>query len=979
MNTIYRIVWNAAFGKWVVASELAKGRKKKSHRSMASFIALTAAVAGLGVTGYASAQTLGSNVTQGNSGNVVLGDNAMGAATCIKDNSVPTAACDVVIGNSASAAAGNSVVIGDHASTTANASTAIGSYATADKYSQAIGAGANASGGWATAIGQSAQATSTNTTAIGTNATATLDGATAIGSSAHANGQNSFALGRNSNAATEGSMAFGYGVTSTGADAIALGSGASADADYSIAIGSSASTQGAGAIAIGQNASIVGGSANAIAIGTGATASMANSLAIGSNAASATESVALGDGAKARNQNDTAVGAGATASLNSTAVGQGAAAVSGSTAVGVGATTTFASNAVALGAGSSTMRNNTVAVGAAGSERQIVNLAAGVQGTDAVNVSQLKPVVAGLGGGATINSTTGAVTGPTYNVQGATQTNVGDALDALDGGLKTAQGDIATINNQIGNMGDTLANAVMYDDSTHGSVTLGGASAAAPVTLHNVAAGALDAGSTDAVNGSQLYATNQQVATNTTNINNLDGRVTTVEGDVSHLYDQVNQGGIGLVQQAASGANLTVGKDTDGAAVDFADKNGNARTLSNVSAGMADTDAVNVSQLKSSGLIDANGNAMAAVTYDRNVDGTANYNSITLGGGKSSGPVAIHNVAAGTEDTDAVNVGQLKTAGLVDSDGNTLDAVVYDPGSNRGSVTLGGVGAAAPVVLTNVANGQSQYDAVNFGQLTGVQSDLQNQINTMNSQVTNIDGRVTNLEGTSAAPVSGGGDPGRGSSSSVDYAAASPGSESAAPANVGSSAGSVAVGYNATATGNGSSAAGQGAAATGSSSTAIGAGATASADNSVALGAGSVATQANSVSVGSAGNERTITNVASGVNATDAVNVSQLQASQNWAKSYVDQTATQLNNRINTVGRHADAGTAAAMAMSNIPQAYQPNQSSLGAGIGTFNGQAAVAVGMSTITPGGRWVLKGSLTGNSQGDVGVGFGASMVW
>ena len=174
---------------------------------------------------------------------------------------------------------------------------------------------------------------------------------------------------------------------------------------------------------------------------------------------------------------------------------------------------------------------------------------------------------------------------------------------------------------------------------------------------------------------------------------------------------------------------------------------------------------------------------------------------------------------------------------------------------------------------------------------------------------------------------------------------------------------------------------GQAATVSASSGTAVGQGASvaSSATNSVALGSGSVATQANSVSVGSAGNERTITNVQAGVNATDAVNVSQLQSSQNWAQNYTDQKVGQLNNRINAVSHHADAGTAAAIAMTNSPQAYQPNQSSLGAGIGSFNGQAAVAVGMSTITPNGRWVLKGSLTGNSQGDVGVGFGASMVW
>ncbi|NIF46149.1 hypothetical protein F3J14_36090, partial [Burkholderia sp. Tr-862] len=82
-------------------------------------------------------------------------------------------------------------------------------------------------------------------------------------------------------------------------------------------------------------------------------------------------------------------------------------------------------------------------------------------------------------------------------------------------------------------------------------------------------------------------------------------------------------------------------------------------TLSNVKAGTADMDAVNVSQLKSSGLIDGDGKSIAAVTYDKKTDGTPNYNSVTLGGGKSTGPVTLSNVAEGKAGTDAVNVDQL--------------------------------------------------------------------------------------------------------------------------------------------------------------------------------------------------------------------------------------------------------------------------------------------------------------------------------
>jgi len=696
-----------------------------------------------------------------------------------------------------------------------------------------------------------------------------------------------------------------------------------------------------------------------------------------------------------------------------------------------------------------------------GSYRTLSHIKGGTDDYDAVALWQLKSttnamaanVATALGGGATVTGDLPLFSAPTYNVQGGTQHDVGTALDALDGGLTAAQGDVTSLQGTVGSLQGAMADALAYDDTTHASVTLGGASASAPVALRNVASGELSATSTEAVNGSQLYATNQQVSTNTTSITNLDGRVTTVEGDVTNLdgrvttvegsvtslTNQMNTGTVGLVQQAAAGAGLTVGKDTDGTSVDFADKDGNARTLTSIGAGTADTDAVNVSQLKSSlasaGLVDDDGNAVAAVTYDKNADGTPNHGSVTMGGGKASGPVTIKNVAAGVDDTDAVNVSQLKATGLVDGSGNAMDAVVYDAGSNRGMITLGGAGALAPVTLTNVANGKSMYDAVNFGQLSSLQSDLLSQISTVSDQVVNVGNQVADIDSRVTSIESG--DTGLGGSLSyLDSNAASDAPHGNADA--GDSAG-LALGYDSVATGENASAIGQGAQALGSNGLAVGSGAyaagpndtaiggnakvnadhstalganssvaanatnavavgaesqvnassgtaigqgasvAASATNAVAIGAGSQATQANSVSVGSAGNERVITNVAAGVNATDAVNVSQLQSTQDWARNYMDHATGALNNRINNVGRDAAAGTAAAIATANIPQAYAPNQGSVGAGVGTFNGQTAVAVGMSTVTPSGRWVLKANLTGNNRGDVGAGFGAAMVW
>ncbi|ONZ59387.1 hypothetical protein A8F42_19150, partial [Burkholderia cenocepacia] len=256
--------------------------------------------------------------------------------------------------------------------------------------------------------------------------------------------------------------------------------------------------------------------------------------------------------------------------------------------------------------------------------------------------------------------------------------------------------------------------------------------------------------------------------------------------DAKDDHDALNLGQLkdaGLVGDDGAGkltsAAVTYDKNADGTINhDKATLAGTSgTTLSNVKAGVADMDAVNVSQLKGSGLIGDDGKSIAAVTYDRNADGTPNYGSVTLGNG--TGPTQLKNVAdakddhdalnlgqmkdaglvgedgagkltsaavtydknadgtinhdkatlagtsgttlsnvkAGVADMDAVNVSQLKDAGLIDpSTGKSLAAVTYDD-ATKSTVTLGGVGATTPVALKNVADGTDRHDAINLGQL----------------------------------------------------------------------------------------------------------------------------------------------------------------------------------------------------------------------------------------------------------------------
>jgi autotransporter adhesin len=124
--------------------------------------------------------------------------------------------------------------------------------------------------------------------------------------------------------------------------------------------------------------------------------------------------------------------------------------VTASNGVAIGANASaIAANSVALGAGSVADRANTVSMGAKGAERQVTHVAAGTQSTDAVNVGQLNPVVASLGGGAHIDASTGAVTGPSYQLDGQTYYNVGDALGSLDTGVQRNREGLARLDNRI--------------------------------------------------------------------------------------------------------------------------------------------------------------------------------------------------------------------------------------------------------------------------------------------------------------------------------------------------------------------------------------------------------------------------------------------------------------------------------------------------------------------------------------------------
>ncbi|PXW39086.1 autotransporter adhesin, partial [Klebsiella oxytoca] len=526
--------------------------------------------------------------------------------------------------------------------------------------------------------------------------------------------------------------------------------------------------------------------------------------------------------------------------LDSVAIGMGAVANNaGDIALGAGSLTE-----AAVGTAGVTLRGtdyafaganptSTLSVGSEGAERTITNVAAGrLSGTstDAVNGSQLY-------------ATNTALENIVINVDGLKD----DALlwDADKGAFS----------------------------ASHGSSVVN--------KITNVAAGELSDKSTDAVNGSQLYATNQKV-------DNLDYRVTNIEENYTNTvlptmrYLKVNSTGPDAV---ASGTDaIALGQGT-------------------VASGNNSIATGNGAQASGNGAIATGNNASASgtgsVAIGDNASVTAS-NSVALGSGSvadrdntvSVGSAGnerqVTNVAAGTEDTDAVNVAQLK-----DATGNITNNV------------------------TNISDGKDGMFQVN---------------NTSNY---------------------------------------------AKPAVTGSD--SLAGGAGSSASGSNSMAVGTKASASGANSVALGNGSSATAKNSVALGANSVANRENSVSMGYTGGERQVTNVAAGTETTDAVNVGQLKQGVSESVNYTNKQFNQLKNMVNDQKDKLSAGIAGAMAMSSLPQPYAPGASMVGLGGGTYQGQSAVAFGVSTISDNGKWVTKVSGTTNSQGDFGASIGVGYQW
>ena len=550
---------------------------------------------------------------------------------------------------------------------------------------------------------------------IGTDSIA-IGSSTVVGyGKADASGMNAIAIGKNATANKMNSIALGNEAQAIGPSSTSLGFGANSSATGTVAIGAGASAgdgagngSGQGAIAIGGNA--VAKNQGSIAIGKGTEVNEDNAIAIGSGASSAKGAVVVGVGS---------TGAAGAVSLNGVATGINAVSIGTdseaktSGAVSIGYKSKAGVSAVGIGNEAFAYATDSIAIG----RGNIVNPASGI-GSVAIGQDNVLSVKDTFVLGSNINT---SVANSVVLGANSQLSRVNTEVNNPSVGYLDAEG-----NAQTKSYNHTYAGAPVV---ANGAVSVG--APGAERQIQNVAAGRVNAVSTDAVNGSQLYAVLSEV-------NDLDqksGWNVSVDGGNKTLIkdrdDVVNF-------KAGSNVNLNKADRADGADIEVnlnddialtnagsvvikgaSDgtgpiqlKQGNisfgGNQLHDVARGTADTDAVNVKQLKDSSWTVKTTDGSARIKADNSVgfygDSASNI-TVTQKQGTDGTNLSIELA----KDLDLTADGSVKT-GNTTLDGQGLKL------ANGPSVTTSGIDAGNKTI-TKVAPGVNGTDAVNLNQL----------------------------------------------------------------------------------------------------------------------------------------------------------------------------------------------------------------------------------------------------------------------
>ena len=725
MNKIFKVVWSKTKECYVVVSEVAKnnGGKKKALASVLAGLAMVAATAGAPVhanvnTGGSAVNISpdaynGSNTTGRNS--VVVGyqnrtDNhdgtiAIGAANTATENSA------MALGNGNTASGGAAVAMGAYNQATGRASVAIGNVSMASaEDSIAIGNRANSnpanqdrgSGQYSIAMGRESWARGTDNISIGHNATTDSTG-------------DSIAIGRDSTSNSVNTVTIGAQTKATGGYAVAIGRESEVNANFATAMGYQSKAKGSASIAIGkQNNSNLG---DTITMGNSNTANTMGGIAIGKNNIADSS---IGDPTTANKENSQiAIGLNNKAtSLDTVAIGREAE----STKTG----------AVSLGARTKAKGDYAVALGSASDGKT-------VEASDyAVAVGAMAKATGdrsvAVGGGAEASASRAVAHGYRSSASVADGVALGSNSKAtVDKGVKGFNPAETRTNKYDGLTGNVQT-------STLAAVSVGdGKNATRQIT--GLAAGKEDS---DAVNVAQLRSVNLKYAGDTGNGDVLldDGTLKIKGDDPTFISTSADKNGVTV--KAKIGADITntngkaVAPTTNGIATTdnvakainesgwnvVSSNNGGSVTGTQASKKVSPGDTVTLSAGKNIVLDQTDKQFTYSLNKDVDLtkdgsltigDTKINNDGMTITGGPSvtktginAGNKKITNVAAGTDDTDAVNVKQLKSAKTEVKAGNGVTvAKTQDATDGHDIYTVSSTGATGNTDPSKVEAGKN--------------------------------------------------------------------------------------------------------------------------------------------------------------------------------------------------------------------------------------------------------------------------------
>ncbi|WP_343717803.1 YadA-like family protein, partial [Inquilinus sp.] len=542
-----------------------------------------------------------------------------------------------------------------------------------------------------------------------------------------------------------------------------------------------------------------------------------------------------------------------------------------------------------------------VSVGTDKSYRQITNVADGTDAQDAVTIRQLQGAIASV-----------AVTSTKYFHANST---AGDSLAVGD--QSVAVGPTTVVN---GDNGVGIGNGAIVDQTAPGGTAIG-------QKAHVMLADGLAFGTNSLAAGIQSIAIGAGAQSTFANSIALGGNSRTTVGA------QTNYTAFGLAGQQQN----SVGEVSIGAG-------GAERKLTNVAAGSADTDAVNVSQLKGvttnitnlfggTTVINPDG-SITGPTYNIQGKGyTTVYNAfeavnnsltnINNGGGikyfhanstladsqaNGTNSVAVGPTAvASTENSVAMGNGAQASANAGDvalGSGSKTQAVVGTSSASFNNFNLSGFAGTNPTSTVSVGDVGAERTITNVaaGRISATSTDAING-SQLYSLATVVDNSISGGAGIKYFHTN---------STLADSSPTGTNSTAIGPASTASATNAISMGNGAGASANNAIAIGAGAQATKANSLALGAGSTTMANLSDAayapvVGMKTAGVATGEVSFGSSGSERRLTNVAAGSAATDAVNVSQLSALANISVKYDTDSAGNLTNRITLGGGNPNA------------------------------------------------------------------------